>query len=120
MGILELLKKTTLPQNHKASLIDQLEDTGVFDKRMEEPPKRWYNWVVALYSVTTINGIHIPAGGVTTCWREPRKPPHPSKEVAEELARVIIESDRTPDGAPLFRYLGAFPEGKLPPGVQPL
>jgi hypothetical protein len=107
----EITKKTTL--------VNDLENTGVFDKRMEEPPKRWYNWVAALVPVRAVNGINIPQWGVTYAWREPHKPPYPSKEIAEERAKSFMR-DKTPDGKPVWKYLGALPEGKKPESLLPL
>lgn len=71
--------------------------------KIAEPPKKWRNWYLAKADMTFINGIPpVKRGDIfhgSGVW--------PSKEVAEEKAR--IRDDRTPPDI-ICEYLGAEPE----------
>ena len=94
MSDLDYLLKTPLP-----SLTDDTDDTP-----MKEPPKRWRNkWEVVRVCQDITTGKYLTPNGPE--WG----PDHPSKDVAESIAKYELTTPGYLAYAGFIRWLGAFP-----------
>ncbi len=103
MSDLDYLLKTPLP-----SLTDDTDDNSTEGAErsvpMQEPPKRWRNkWEVIRVCQDITTGKYLTPNGPE--WG----PDHPSKDVAESIAKYELNTPGYLAYAGFIKWLGAFP-----------